>query len=355
MRSARKIGTLFGVLALAAACSDQGPVAPLDDAITLDQEAELALSVLNDDLATEAALSMAEVSAPAAMRAGMGPRHQQNAGSLANQARFRFQQAVQALGAGERLEATVRAREARRLVAQAMMEAGGQGALLGAAERIGALEESVQSDPGAYEDAPGLLGELAMLGQVARNQLRKGQVLDAAATGVLAEQRHRFRYRWRNLDNPDRVARAELSVDLAETAVGLAARLLNQAGGPDEDQAVFLAIAEEQLAQAQLALEAGDTWRAIHLAHLAQWSALKAVVLPGGVTDEEARALQQLALSLQEQAVAAVGDEPTELQALLLTRVERLIAHGEEKLADGETRGIAAFWQAAVICAWLLA
>ncbi|HSG48211.1 MAG TPA: hypothetical protein VLA43_10385 [Longimicrobiales bacterium] len=354
MRRARTIGTLMAVLGLATACTDRGPVAPLDDELNLDQEAELALSVLNDDLATEAALSMAEVSAPAAMRAGMGPRHQQNAGSLANQARYRFQQALQALGQGERLQATVRAREARRLVAQAMMEAGGQGALKAAVERMEHLEEAVQADMGAYEDAYGLLGELAMLRHVARNQMGRGNLLDAAATGVLAEQRHRFRYRWRQMDIPDRTARAEFSVGLGETAVTLAMRLLNEAGGPDEEQAVFLAIAQEQLAQAQAALEAGDLWRALHLAHLAQWSALKAVVLPGGVTDEEARALHELALTLQEQAVAAVGDTPTEFQTLLLIRVGRLIEHGEAKLADGQTRGIAAFWQAAVICAWLL-
>jgi len=354
MGSARRIGALLAVLGLAAACSDQGPVAPLSEDITLDQEAELALSVLNDDLATEAALSMAEVSAPAAMRAGMGPRHQQNAGSLANQARFRFQQAVQALGEGERLQATVRAREARRLVAQAMMEAGGQGALTASVERMEHLEEAVRADMGAYHDAQGLLGELAMLRQVARRQMGKGNLLDAAATGVLAEQRHRFRYRWNQMDDPDRTARAELSVELGETAVSLATRLLDEAGGPDDEQAVFLAIAQEQMAQAQAALEAGDLWRALHLSHLAQWSALKAVVLPGGVTDEEARVLHELALTLQEEAVAAVGEAPTDLQALLLTRVERLIEHGEARLADGETRGIAAFWQAAVICTWLL-
>lgn len=354
MRSARRIGTLFAVLAVAAACGDQGPVAPLDDNLSLDREAEIALSVLNDDLATEAALAMADVSAGAARRAGMGPRYQQSAGSLANQARFRFQAALQAMGEGQRLEATVRAREARRLVAQAMMEAGGPAALPAAVQRIDDLREAVRADMGAYDDAQGLLGELSQLGQAARNQLRKGQTLDAAATGVLAEQRHRHRYRWQNMDSGARVERAEFMVELGETAVSLATRLLNAGGGPDEEQARFLAVAEEELAQAVEALEAGDAWRAVHLAHLAQWSALKAVVLPDGVTDEEARALHELAESLLTQAALAVGSEPTALQEAILIRAARLIAHGEEKLADGETRGIAAFWQAAVLCTWLL-
>ena len=57
MRTARRFGTLAVVLGLAAACSDQGVVAPLDEDLTLDQEAQLALSVLDDELATEAALA----------------------------------------------------------------------------------------------------------------------------------------------------------------------------------------------------------------------------------------------------------------------------------------------------------
>jgi hypothetical protein len=354
MRTAWKLGTLFTVLGFAAACSDGGPVAPLDENITLDQEAEIALSVLNDDLATEAALSMAEVSAGAARRAGMGPRHQQNAGSLANQARERFQAAIQAMGQGEKLQATLRAREARRLVAQAMMEAGGPATLPAAVERIADLEESVKADMGAYDDAQGLLGELAQLGKVARNQLQKGRTLDAAATGVLAEQRHRHRFRWRHMDAGARTERAEFMVELGETAVSLATRLLNAAGGPDDEQARFLAIAQEELAEAAAALDKGDSWRAIHLAHLAQWTALKAVVLPDGVTEDEARMLHELAESLLDQATEAVGTDPTALQQTLLSRAERMIAHGEEKLADGETRGVAAFWQAAVLCTWLL-
>jgi hypothetical protein len=354
MKAARRTTTLFAAAALAAtACTDQGPVAPLDDEITLDQEAAIALALLDDDLATEAALSMAEVSADATMRMGHGPAAHRNAEDFAEQARTRFRAAVQALGDGDRIRATVRAREARRLVAHAMEQAGGPGALAAAVGRIDDLEESVGADMDAYEDSYGLLGELAMLRNVARNQLRRGDTLGAAATAVLAEQRHRHRHRWRYMDNGVRQDRAELMVALAETAVGLATRLLDEAGGPDEEQADFLALAEEQLAQAVAALEAENTWRAIHLAHLAEWSALKALVLPGDVTDEEARALHDLALSLLEQAEATLT-EPSELQAVLLARADRLIAHGESKLADGETRGIAAFWQAAVLCTWLL-
>lgn len=353
MRTARRISTLLTAVAMVAACSDESPVRPLDENLTLDQEAELALDVLADELATEAALALAEASAPAALRAGRGAAHETNAASLANQARTRFRAALQSLGEGERLEATIRAREARRLVVRAMVEAEGPAALQAALERIDDLEESVRADPEYYEEVGQLMAEMAMLRATARNQWARGDREGAAATGVLAEQRHRHRYRMA-LDSAARHARAELMVEFASTAVSLATRLLNAAGGPDDEQAVFLAVAEEHLALAERALAGGNHWRAIHLAHVAQWMALKAVVLPGGVTDEEARALYELAVDLHEQAVAAVGDDPTTLQASLLRRVERLIANGVDKLSDGVTRGIAAFWQAAVISTWLL-
>ena len=53
MKAAGRTTTLFAAAALAAtACTDQGPVAPLDDEITLDQEAAIALGLLDDDLAS---------------------------------------------------------------------------------------------------------------------------------------------------------------------------------------------------------------------------------------------------------------------------------------------------------------
>ncbi|MDT8342450.1 MAG: hypothetical protein RQ751_13135, partial [Longimicrobiales bacterium] len=278
-------GALLAVFALAgltAACDDAGPASPFDDEALLAEEDALALALLNDDLATEAALAMAEVSGPAAMRGGMGPMHRQAAEGLAAEARLRFQEARAALADGDQTRAAERAREARRLVAQAMVEAGGARALRGAAERMEHLEDWVRGEMGAYEDAAGLLGELARLRETARRRMQEGNFLDAAAAGVLAEQRHRFRHRWQQMDPADRVERAELMVGLAGEAVALAARILEGAGGADAEQARFLALAEEELAQAVAALEGDAPWRAVHLAHLAQWSALKAVVLPGG-------------------------------------------------------------------------
>jgi hypothetical protein len=51
--------------------------------------------------------------------------------------------------------------------------------------------------------------------------------------------------------------------------------------------------------------------------------------------------------------VAALGDDPTELEATLLQRAERLIAAGEAMLEDGKKRGVALVWRGAVISSWL--
>jgi predicted NBD/HSP70 family sugar kinase len=116
----------------------------------------------------------------------------------------------------------------------------------------------------------------------------------------------------------------------------------------------LLATAEEFLIQARRALEAGEEARAAHLAHLAEWWALKAVVLPGGVTDEDARFVLDLATHLLPLAREAVGPEPTELQEALLTKAARMLERGKAALANGVCRGIGALWQSAVISSFLL-
>lgn len=347
------IGLLFAVLALVAAACEQGPVAPVDELLTEDQETELALAVLEDELATEAALAMAEVSADAAARAGEGTAAQAEAGRFAGQARERFQAAREALARGDRTEAARRAREARQLVARAMEQAGSTEGLRAAVGRIDDLEDQVEADPEAYDDADALRGELSLLRIAARVRLERGEVREAAAAAVLAEQRHRFRYRWRELDPETRSRRAALQVELAGTAVGLATRLLESADDLERVQVRLLALAEEQWAHARRALEAGYEGRAVHLAQLARWSALKAVVLPEP-TLEEARELHQVAVTLLGQAREAVGEEPTEVQSALLTRAARLLELGESKLEAGILRGIIALWDSAVISAWLL-
>jgi HEPN domain-containing protein len=139
---------------------------------------------------------------------------------------------------------------------------------------------------------------------------------------------------------------------MAGVAVSLAARILDEQGA-DEEQLRYLHAAREYLAAASEALDAGDDRRAIHLASHALWSSLKALVLPGGVSMEEARAMADLAEDLYLKAVAAVGEDPTDLQAALLRRARHFIDVGLEKLAEEYPRGVGALWRAAVISAWL--
>jgi HEPN domain-containing protein len=116
----------------------------------------------------------------------------------------------------------------------------------------------------------------------------------------------------------------------------------------------WLVHAHRMLAKAQQALENGHYARAVHFSWHAQWSALRAVILPGGVTEEEISAMVELAHELHDQAEVAIGDDPTELQQALFERAGRLIARGEELIANGHKRGVAPVWRGAVISRWLI-
>ena len=69
-----------------------------------------------------------------------------------------------------------------------------------------------------------------------------------------------------------------------------------------------------------------------------------------GVTDEEARAMLELAEYLYGQAAATDLDDT---EAALLERARALIAHGSAALEAGTVRGVVALWRAAVICTWI--
>jgi hypothetical protein len=313
-------------------------------------EDQIALDVLEDDAAVEAALSLAEMEADAGFRSGLGHGGHQTATQLAADARLRFRAAQEARRAGDHSEAIAEAGEARRLIARAMSAMDGPGSAWSLVERVEALMASVSEDPTSYADPDGLLKELAaMLGR-ARARLQNGDGIGAGALAVLAQQRHQHRVA---PDPEARRHRADLAVALAGTGVSLAARILDEQGA-DEEQLRYLHAAREYLSAARKALEAGNDRRAIYLASHAMWSALKALVLPGGVSMEEARAMAELAEGLYLEAVATVGDDPTDLQAALLRRSRHLIDVGLEKLAEGFPRGIGALWRAAVICAWLV-
>jgi uncharacterized protein YciI len=237
------------------------------------------------------------------------------------------------------------------LVAQGIEMAGGRQAILGMVERMEGLPVTVAADPDAFSDPVGLGLQLGQLAQRARRALGAGDATGAGAVGVLAEQalRHRQREQGQGVGR-----RADLTVALAVESVALAERLLDeQAEAADTEQLDLLATAQEFLAEAETALEAGQDIRAAHLAQLARWWALKAVVLPGGITDEDARLIQEVAETLLEAAAAAVEADPTEVNLALLARATRMLEHGEENLGDGNCRGLGALWQSASISAFL--
>jgi hypothetical protein len=174
---------------------------------------------------------------------------------------------------------------------------------------------------------------------------------EAGGLGVLAEQAFRHNRRHQNQVGS---RRAGLMVALGAEAIELATRLIGDPAAADTEQLDLLETAKGYQAEAEAALEAGEDRQAVHLAHLAQWWALKAVVLPGGITDEEARAMSELATTLLDEARTALGPEPTEFEAVLLARAARLLERGNEALSNGTCRGIGALWQSAVLSSYLV-
>lgn len=337
---------LLGGLALAS-CQDGGPMEPMDDLPeTLTAEQELTLEVLSDPASIEVALSLATVQASASHRRG---RAWSPGEDVTAQAERQFRNAEAAFAQGDTVRAMEQHREGRRLVAQAMEAAGGPRSLQAQLERLESLPVTVAGDPDAFQDPQGFGLKLGELAQGARKAYQKGKRIQAGELGVLGEQAVRTRQRDRN---NVLAAHPEVKVELGAVAIALAKGILGEEGTEDA-QLDLLAVAETYQAQAVEALAAGELRRAIHFAQLAQWWALKAVVLPGGITDEEALFVRDLAKTQYDEAVLALGAEPDELQAALLARATRMLEAGEAALSNGTCRGIGALWQVAVISSYL--
>jgi hypothetical protein len=336
---------LVGALALAA-CDSGQPTEPLTDTTTLTQSDEIALSVITDDGAIQAALALADAPLAVAGRMGMAHGMRGTAEDDALQARLRFREANEALVQQNRLRAATRAQEARRLVAGVVMAAGGGPAIASLVDRAGTLASTVAQDPAGYDDAVGLQGELTMLAERARERIRLGDSIGAGDCAVLAEQRYRQRQR----ESALRPGGAVVAVQLGATAVELAGGTLDQQDATDE-QLRLLAQADEYQQEAEATLAAGDTAGAVHLAELATWTALAAVVLPDGVTDEEAQAILELAQTRYE---AALATNPEGVEATLLERAQILLEAGSAALQEATPRGLCALWRSAVISTWIV-
>jgi hypothetical protein len=336
---------LLGGLALGA-CQDDGPTGleALPDDLTVEEE--LTLEVLSNPELTEVALALATTQESAAHRRG---RMWSSGEDLTAQAENQFRKAEQAFAQGDLVRAMERHREARRLVAQAMQTAGGAWALQAQFERLESLPAMVQGDPEGFQDPQGFALQLGKLAEGARKAQQGGNRVQAAQMGVLGEQALRKRER----EHAGVLAEhPEVRVALGAEALELATELVGE--GADEEQLDLLAVAEALQDRAETALADGyDRWAA-HYAHLSTWWALKAVVLPGGVTDEDASGILELALGLRDGAEAALGTEPDEIQAALWAWAVRMLEAGEANQSNGTCRGLGALWQAAVIFSYLI-
>jgi HEPN domain-containing protein len=349
---------LFAVLAFGA-CDESG-TNPTDADLTLDEAAELAL--IEDAGSMDIAPELVDVTADVA--ANVGDPGSAEGRSLNLQARARFQAALESLHQGNRRQALAEARHARRLAAQALVAAGGAEAVEALIERLEELLATLDvEDDDVFDDPERLKARLEAIVAGARELLEQGNLVAAAERALLGEQLVRFHRGRRDHRGDVRPERARLAVDLARTAVALAERLIASDDTPVRDvgssdvpdrQTRWLAHAHRMLGLAERALESGHFARAVHFAYHAHWSALKAVILPGGITETELDAMVVVANNLYEQAQEAVGDDPTELQQRLLALAGRLIERGEQMLEDGYPRGVAPLWRAAVISRWLI-
>lgn len=339
---------LLGVMFFAA-CQGGEPTAPLADDAFLTREDAIALDVLSFDGAIDAALAVAYGPVEAMGRHGRGYGFGFGAGAAndALEARLRFQEAIRLMEQHDSAGAVVRAREARRLVARAGQSAVGGRFATGAVERIESMAGWAGENPGLYHDPVGLQGEMNRWAEQARLRLRQNDDLGAGELRVLAEQR--MRQRSRDDGNGIGLGGADVSVALGASAVALATQLLDEEGADDE-QLRYLEAAIEYQRAAEAALEAGWVGRAIHLSDLAEWAALKSVVLPGGVTVEETYAMLELAESLY--ATAAAG-ALTDRETILLQRARTMMDHAIDALASGSVRPVVPLWRAAVVCFWI--
>lgn len=344
---------LLGMFALAA-CEPGRTTEPLVDAVALDEEDRIALDVIADADAVEAALALADVPvATAGRHRMMGRGGYGNADGVEEgeayreQARLTFQEAVQALNQGDSVRARERAREARRLVVRAMAAVNGRGTAAGLVDRAEGLAAAVGQELGMGQNRYALHGELKSLATRARDRLQRGDSVGAGQGAVLAEQRYQHM-----LMNPAaRPGGADVAVELGATSVGLATRLITEAGGPGEDQAGLLELADAFVAAAGEALAAGDDREAVHLADLGQWAALRAVVWPDCASVEEAEAIRTLAESRVAEAEAAA---PAGVAAELLAWAQDLLECGTAALEETSVRGTGCLWRAAVIGTWIL-
>jgi hypothetical protein len=343
----------LSALMAAVACDDSGTELALDQVTPAEA---LELAVLADEGSFDVAVTLTTVMNDVAMVRGNSGALQ--AQSLNAEAKAAFAEARAAMLAGDHRRALELSDIARRLVARALIATGGLPTVDDLIERLEDILLTLDVD--VVDDPDALRVELETIIAEAKALLEAGDSVGAAARAILGEQRLRFHRGRRDHRGDIAPERARLDVALAGSAVRLAERLINaqilstdvaSSDRPDRQQR-WLAHAKKMLERAETALSNGHFARALHFAQHAQWSALKAVILPGGITEQEVRDMVELAQDLHKLARAEVGDDPIKVR--LWNRAGDLIEIGLRKLEAGHKRGVAALWRAAVISHWLI-
>ncbi len=326
----------------------------------LTAEQELELAVLADQASFDIAVDLTTVMNDVAMARGHAGAL--SARALNADARAAFAEARKAMLEGDHRRALEVSDIARRLIARALIATGGVPAVEDLIERLEDILLTMDAE--VFDDPDALRAALESIIAEAHALLAGGDSVGAAARAILGEQHVRLRRGRRDRRGDIAPERARLEVALAGTAVALAERLVADHVVPTdvaesdvpERQNRWLAHARKMLERAEQALSNGRFARAVHFAQHAQWSALKAVILPGGITEGELEAMVKLAQTLHEQATTVIDEEPepSELRVRLLNRAGDLIEIGIRKLGNGHKRGVAPLWRAAVISRWLI-
>ena len=347
-----RILSLLPVFALAA-CGESTTDPDVDE-LTAAELVEL--SMLTDEGSDEIASELSSISNEVATARGNAGASEGRA--LNVEARTAFAEARAAYMDGDNRRALDALRAARRLVARALIATGGVPSVEDLIERLEDMLLTIDDE--VVDDPEELRSTLEAIIAEAQALLDSGDTVGAAARAILGEQHLRWHRQRRDfVVGPDR---ARLEVAFANHAVGLAERLINEEATVSEDDEAdaperrnrWLAHAVRLLEKAEQALDNGNYPRAAHFAAHAQWSALKAVILPGGITEIEIRGILQVAEELHEQATASLPDDATEVQLRVLNRAGDLIEIGVRRLEAGYKRGVAALWRSATMSAWLL-
>ncbi len=346
-----RITALLALFAVAA-CDDVATDPALEELTAAEQ---LELAVLADEGSYDVATEVAMVSTDLAAEDGNAMAT--DARALNAQAQVAFAQARSAWLANDHAEALRLSRLARRLVARALIATGGVPAVEDLIERLEDFLATIDAD--VVDDPDAVRAELEAVIAEAKALLEAGDSVEAAARAILGDQR--LRHRRGHRDRPFHVGqdRARLEVALAASSIKLATRLI-QSDAAVTDVAVtdrqnrWLRHAHSMLELAERALGNGNYGRAVHFSHHAQWSALKGVILPGGITEEELKMMAQVAEELLGQARAAVGDDDTEARKRVLNRAVDLFEIGVRRLEAGQVRGVAQLWRSATMSVWLI-